>query len=128
MRLSFHDTVTIKWISLLLLFSGWLHAQHPNLEFEKYDTHQGLSQNLVFTIVQDKKGFIWFGTDEGLNRFDGHEFKIFRHDPRNKKSIIDNSVHGLSVDHDGILWIGTNNGISRYYPETEIIEQLPIDD
>jgi ligand-binding sensor domain-containing protein/signal transduction histidine kinase len=120
----------IRLVLTLLILLIWRagSAQHPNLEFESYDTRQGLSQNLVFTIVQDKKGFIWFGTDEGLNRFDGHEFKIFRHDPHNKKSIIDNSIHGLSVDHDGILWIGTNNGISRYYPETELMEQLPIDD
>jgi ligand-binding sensor domain-containing protein/signal transduction histidine kinase len=130
MRYTLHDTVSS--VSLFLIFaivilSASVKAQHPNLEFETYDTRQGLSQNLVFTIVQDKKGFLWFGTDEGLNRFDGHEFKIFRHDSRNKNSIIDNSIHGLTVDNDGVLWIGTNNGLSRYYPETEFIEQLPID-
>jgi len=112
---------------LLLVFSSNVFAQTPNLEFERYDTEQGLSQNLVFTVVQDHKGFLWFGTDEGLNRFDGHEFKIFRHEENNKTSIIDNSIHALAVDQDGILWIGTTNGISRYYPQTEFIEQLPPD-
>jgi ligand-binding sensor domain-containing protein/signal transduction histidine kinase len=103
-------------------------AQHPNLEFENYDVKRGLSQNQIFSIIQDRKGFIWFATDEGLNRFDGHEFKIFRHDDLSKNSLSDNSVHALEIDNDGVLWIGTNNGISRYYPETEILETLQIDD
>jgi ligand-binding sensor domain-containing protein/signal transduction histidine kinase len=110
----------------LFIVPFFLNAQAPNLEFEAHDTRTGLSQNLVFAIVQDNKGFLWFGTDEGLNRFDGHEFKIFRHDPADSSSIADNSVHGLAVDNEGVIWIGTSNGISRYYPDTEFIEQLPV--
>ncbi|MFZ6012879.1 MAG: two-component regulator propeller domain-containing protein [Bacteroidota bacterium] len=103
------------------------NGQLFNLEFESYNTTNGLSQNEVFDIVQDSQGFLWFGTDEGLNRFDGHEFKIFRNQENNPHTIIGNSVQALEIDRRGTLWIGTTNGISRYYPETELIEQLPVD-
>jgi ligand-binding sensor domain-containing protein/signal transduction histidine kinase len=117
------------FIALLFSVCSNLSAQQQvaDLELQTFDTRNGLSQNLVYDIVQDKKGFIWFGTDEGLNRFDGHEFRIFRHERNNPNSLIDNSVHSVAVDNDGVLWIGTSNGISRYYPETEFMEQLPVD-
>jgi ligand-binding sensor domain-containing protein/signal transduction histidine kinase len=104
-----------------------IYAQPPNLDFESFDTHNGLSQNLVFAIAQDQKGFLWFGTDEGLNRFDGHEFRIFRHDENDSTTLADNSIHAIVVDNAGVIWIGTANGISRYYPQTEKMEQLPVD-
>jgi ligand-binding sensor domain-containing protein/signal transduction histidine kinase len=113
-------------IALLFFCAYPCTSQPPTLEFESYDTKKGLSQNQVFAIVQDPKGFIWFGTDEGLNRFDGHEFKIFRHDPANPNSVTDNSIHGLVVDDQGIIWIGTSTGICRYYPQTELIERLAV--
>ncbi|HYC86878.1 MAG TPA: two-component regulator propeller domain-containing protein, partial [Chryseosolibacter sp.] len=116
-----------SFLLCLLIFSGARsYAQPLTLEFESYDTKKGLSQNQVFAIVQDTKGFLWFGTDEGLNRFDGHEFKVFRHDDNDSNSIADNSVHGLVVDDEGVLWIGTSTGLSRYYPEKESIQRLAI--
>jgi ligand-binding sensor domain-containing protein/signal transduction histidine kinase len=128
MLFALHDIVKFRFFIAFAccVCFRYAYAQHPNLEFEKFDTREGLSQNLVFTIVQDKKGFLWFGTDEGLNRFDGHEFKIFRHDLRDKNSLSDNSIHALAVDDNGIIWIGTNNGLNRYYPDTETIERLEI--
>jgi ligand-binding sensor domain-containing protein/signal transduction histidine kinase len=103
-----------------------VHAQTPTLKFNTYNINDGLSQNQVFTIIQDKQGFIWFGTDEGLNRFDGYEFKIYKHEENNANSIIDNSIHSLEVGDDSVIWIGTSNGISKYYPKTEKIEQLHV--
>ncbi len=111
----------------LLLSGSIVNAQHFNLDFDHYNTDVGLSQNEVYDIVQDKQGFIWLGTDEGLNRFDGHEFKIFKHQEKNPNTIIGNTVQALAVDKDGTLWIGTSNGLSRYYPKTERIEQLHSD-
>ncbi|HEY3402783.1 MAG TPA: two-component regulator propeller domain-containing protein [Ohtaekwangia sp.] len=102
-------------------------GQPFNLGFDHYTTDNGLSQNEVFDIVQDHQGFIWFGTDEGLNRFDGHEFKVFKNEKNNIHSVIGNSIQALKVDQRGILWIGTTNGISRYYPDTELLEQLQAD-
>jgi ligand-binding sensor domain-containing protein/signal transduction histidine kinase len=116
------------YLFLALQLSGIIvNGQHFNLEFDHYNTNAGLSQNEVYDIVQDKQGFIWFGTDEGLNRFDGHEFKIFKHQENNTNSIIGNTVQALAVDSDSTLWIGTTNGLSRYHPKTERIEQLHTD-
>ncbi|MBI1770093.1 MAG: hypothetical protein HYR67_17130 [Bacteroidetes bacterium] len=115
------STVLILCISTI----GW--GQPSNLRLENFNTEAGLSQNLVYSIAQDKQGFLWFGTDEGLNRFDGYEFKVFRHSPQDSTSIVDNSIHSLLVDHTGILWIGTNNGISKYNPITESFENLQVD-
>jgi ligand-binding sensor domain-containing protein/signal transduction histidine kinase len=102
-------------------------CQLTNLNLEHFNTANGLSQNLVYSMAQDKQGFIWFGTDEGLNRFDGFEFKKFRHVPGDTNSLVDNSVHALLADTKGILWIGTNRGISQYNPTTEAFKNLPID-
>ena len=113
--------------SLLISASLPVKSQHFNLRFDQYNTENGLSQNEVFDIVQDHQGFIWFATDEGLNRFDGHEFKIFRYEESNPNSIIGNSVHAIEVDQHGTLWIGTTHGLSRYFPKTEFLEQLPFD-
>nr|HPM30571.1 two-component regulator propeller domain-containing protein [Chryseolinea sp.] len=117
------------YLVVAFLLSGSLAngQQHFNLEFDHYNTDDGLSQNEVYDIVQDKQGFIWFGTDEGLNRFDGHEFKIFKHQEKNPNTIIGNTVQALAVDKDSTLWIGTSNGLSRYYPKSERIEQLHSD-
>jgi ligand-binding sensor domain-containing protein/signal transduction histidine kinase len=102
-------------------------SQHFNLRLDQYNTENGLSQNEVFDIVQDHQGFIWLATDEGLNRFDGHDFKIFRYEENNPYSIMGNSVQALGVDRHGTLWIGTTHGLSRYHPKTEVMEQLPFD-
>ncbi len=112
---------------LLLCISTFGWGQLSNLRLDNYNTEDGLSQNLVYSIAQDKQGFLWFGTDEGLNRFDGYEFKVFRHSPQDSTSIIDNSIHSLLVDRSGVLWIGTNNGISKYNPVTESFENLHVD-
>src|SRR5258706_12630010 len=112
---------------LLLCISTFGWGQLSNLRLERYNTESGLSQNLVYSIVQDKQGFLWFGTDEGLNRFDGYEFKTFRHSPQDSSTIADNSIHSLLFDHTGALWIGTNNGISTYNPVTESFQNLRVD-
>lgn len=123
-----HIALCLKFLALIfiLVFSSKARSQPLNLELEVFNTKHGLSQNQVFAIIQDNKGFIWFGTDEGLNRFDGHEFKIFRHDDNNPNSLLDNSIHALVVDDKGVIWIGSANGICRYYPENEFIERLPV--
>lgn len=114
----------------LLLMLGLALAtkgQVNSLGFERLDSEAGLSQNLVSSIVQDKRGFLWFGTDEGLNRFDGNEFKTFRHEENNPSSINGNSIPALLVANDSTIWIGTNNGVCRYYPDKEKFVQYPVD-
>ncbi|AHM58475.1 histidine kinase [Flammeovirgaceae bacterium 311] len=82
---------------------------------------------MVFDIAQDKQGFLWFGTEDGLNRFDGHEFRVFRHNEKDPSSIVSNTIRTLYTDENNSLWIGTDKGVCRYFPETEYIEHFPID-
>jgi two-component system sensor histidine kinase ChiS len=88
--------------------------------FEHLSLEQGLSQSVVTAILQDRKGFLWLGTQDGLNRYDGYSFRIFRRDPRDPKSLGNNYVFSLAEDRDGRLWIGTNGGgLDRFDPASE---------
>src|SRR5688572_16865753 len=87
--------------------------------FRHYQVENGLSNNAVICSVQDKKGFLWFGTKDGLNRFDGYSFKIFRANPDKPGSIGGNFILSLHEDSNGILWIGTEKGLYRYNETTE---------
>ncbi|MCH5684705.1 hypothetical protein LWM68_10795 [Niabella sp. W65] len=74
----------------------------------------GLSNNTVITALQDRFGFIWLGTSEGLNRFDGNDFKVYRNQAHNQHSLRSNSVYCLYEDQKGNLWVGTEKGIGIY--------------
>ncbi len=93
--------------------------QFSNLSFNAYSTLQGLSQSSVLCIVQDKEGFIWMGTKDGLNRFDGYSFRHFRHDPKQHSSISSNEIITLSLSHEGDLFIGTRGGGLNKYLASE---------
>jgi ligand-binding sensor domain-containing protein len=92
----------------------------PESPFVHYTSEDGLSQLVVRTIVQDKYGFIWVGTEDGLNKFDGYEFKVYRNVRNDKKSIPDNFIYSITPARDGGLWIGTNNGgLAKYNSSTD---------
>ncbi|MFC9777903.1 hybrid sensor histidine kinase/response regulator [Paenibacillus chitinolyticus] len=85
------------------------------LRFQNLTINQGLSQNSIIDIVQDPSGFLWFGTQDGLNRYDGYSFVIYKNDMNDPDSLSDNWVTDLFVDSKGTLWIGTyNGGVNRY--------------
>jgi len=96
-----------------LLFTSIVFSQ--SIYFNRLTTENGLSNNNVFDIIQDKSGFLWFATDDGLNRFDGYDFKVFRRDPENENSLSDNSVWALREDKKGNIWIGTKSGWLNCY-------------
>lgn len=98
--------------TLLLVIFNSLFAQ--SYYFRKYQVENGLSNNATICSLQDRKGFLWFGTKDGLNRFDGYTFKIFRSDPDDSTSIGNNFIHSLFEDNKGILWVGTENGLYKY--------------
>lgn len=89
------------------------------IAFDNLSLEDGLSQSVVTAMAQDTRGFLWLGTQDGLNRFDGYTFRIFKHDPDVPSSLSDNLITALGVDPDGTLWIGTNNGLERYDPLLE---------
>jgi len=93
-----------------------LLAQNParGIKFERLSREQGLSQSTVFCILQDRQGFMWFGTEDGLNKYDGYNFTIYRHDALDSSSLLGNSVFSIYEDHTGTLWIGTDNGLNRF--------------
>lgn len=89
--------------------------KQPTLYFDRITRQDGLSHNKVNTILEDRRGFIWFGTDDGLNRYDGHYFEVFRHQPGNQSTLSGNIITGLLEDEQGIIWITTaDGGLSRY--------------
>jgi signal transduction histidine kinase/CheY-like chemotaxis protein/ligand-binding sensor domain-containing protein len=90
-----------------------------DLAFEKVSFKEGSLQNSVFCITQDRDGFLWIGTQDGLNRYDGHSFKLFKRELDNQNSLSDNSITILLEDRAGILWIGTfGGGLNRLNRET----------
>ena len=91
-----------------------------NVKFRRLSIEDGLSQSSVETIVQDHEGFMWIGTEDGLNRFDGYTFKQYRHDPDDPSSISNNNVYRILADREGYLWVGTwTGGLNRYDPRSE---------
>lgn len=99
----------------IIILTTCLFSQHEDLKFIHLTTEQGLSHGDVMATVQDSEGFIWFGTQDGLNRYDGHQFKIYRNIANDSTSLPDNIIQHLFSDSHGDLWIGTQSGaISRY--------------
>jgi ligand-binding sensor domain-containing protein/signal transduction histidine kinase len=95
-------------------------GQQRDLKFEHLTTANGLSHNTASFLFQDRTGFLWIGTIDGLNRYDGYTFKIFKHDPHDSNSISSNFVHTISESRDGALWIGTRDGgLNAFDPKTE---------
>ena len=91
----------------LLIFSSPVIATQKNkITFDHISVEQGLSQVTVNCMLQDRKGFMWFGTEDGLNRYDGYSFKVYRHDTEDYKSLGSSSIKALHEDRTGMIWIG----------------------
>lgn len=106
------------FLSAMLLFL-LCYGQREDFYFKHYQVQDGLSSNTITSAVQDKKGFMWFGTRNGLNRFDGNTFKVFQKILPDSNSIGNNSILSLHEDNRGQLWVGTYDGIYIYYPQQE---------
>ncbi len=110
-----------KYILLLVLmvFAADNISGQKNYVFQNLSKKDGLSQASVFDITQDSSGFMWFGTRDGLNRFDGYQFKIYKHNESNQ-SIVSNDIRTLYFDaQQNELWIGAHSGLSKYQSSTD---------
>ena len=99
-----------------------------DIRFRRLSNPQNLSHVRVESIVQDTQGFMWFGTWNGLNRYDGYKFKVFKHEPGNPKSLSGVYVYSLFKDHSGNLWVGTDGFLDRFDPETESFTHYKLDE
>ncbi len=104
----------------VLIFSFFIlynnsFPQNQNLKSERISLEKGISNNLIYSIYQDSKGFIWFGTMFGLVRFDGVNYKTFHYDPLDSNSLSNDDIISVFEDKDGMLWIGTYNGGLNVY-------------
>lgn len=101
-------------IFILLVLTSTLPAGIQDISFEHITVEQGLSDSGITCILQDRYGFMWFGTLRGLNRYDGYNCKIYTHEPGNPGSIGDNVITSICEDQSGSLWVGTRNGINKF--------------
>lgn len=109
------NTLTRTFFLLLFIFSiGNVGAQ--NLKFKHVSVEDGLSNSTIECIFQDHRGFIWFGTRDGLNKYDGNQITVFRHS-KNENSISDNFIRCIFEDQNNTLWIGTSDGLNRFNAE-----------
>lgn len=95
------------------------HRGGDDFRFKRYSLEEGLSQGSVFAIEQDRRGFLWIGTQDGLNRFDGNTFTVFNHIPFDTTSLSCNRVTSLAADDYGNLWVGTGHGLNVMAPGEE---------
>ncbi len=101
-------------IFLLLSLISIVNSQQKRLQFKHLTTDNGLSQSWIHSVIQDKYGFMWMGSEDGLNRYDGNSFRIYKNNFRDPYSISNNGILTLYEDSKGDLWIGTRKGLNLY--------------
>src|SRR5919112_513779 len=121
----------MKSISYCLLFflqsCFFGFAQKHNLKFEHLDITAGLSQNHIMCILQDSRGFMWLGTRDGLNKYDGYKFTVYKNIPNDKNSLSHNYVTDIIEDFDGNIWVSTfGGGLNMFYWQKEKFIRLPL--
>ncbi|MBP9212339.1 MAG: hypothetical protein KBF97_06030, partial [Bacteroidetes bacterium] len=115
----------MRSLLVILSLSSLLFAQP--LKFRHLGIEQGLSQSSVMCSLQDSEGFLWFGTWDGLNRYDGYSFVHYRHDPQDSSTISNNSILAIAEAPNGTLWIGTaTRGINVLDRRTGVVQRLPL--
>lgn len=119
----------LKKITILLCFffiAGLFQLYADSFNFRHYKAEDGLSLNTVSSIIQDRKGFIWIGTEGGLNRFDGYRFKIYSSNEQEDSVLWTGYISSLIEGRNGNIWIGTDVGLYTYHPENEKITRFTL--
>ncbi|RAJ08514.1 signal transduction histidine kinase [Chitinophaga skermanii] len=111
------------WVGLMCWEAGF--SQAKEFQFSRLDARQGLSSSAVSAIYKDDKGFLWFGTQAGLNRFDGYTTKVFRHQLNDSATLNDDYISRIYEGPNGYLWLLTRNGFNIYHPAKENFDRHP---
>ena len=117
-KLSFFNRFATTGVILLFSLNIAL-AKANTIQFDHISIQDGLSQSTVTCLLQDNKGFVWIGTQDGLNKYDGYNFTIFHHKPDDSTSISGNYITAIHQDNDGYIWVGTQRGLNRLDPYKE---------
>lgn len=104
---------------VIILFNKATQAQNKTIKFSTLSLEQGLSQSDVKCIIKDHIGYMWFATDDGLNRYDGYNFTVYNHNPKNKHSLPSNNITTIFEDRSNNIWIASGGGLSLYDPNTD---------
>jgi len=112
-------SISAKPLFLACLLGIWsclpASAQQQKFKFTRLDINDGLSQNCVLCVLQDRRGFMWFGTRDGLNKYDGYQIRVYRNDPKDPHSISNNFISAMVEDAQGNIWVATRGGgLNRY--------------
>jgi len=122
---------TLRLIVFSITFVLLLHPPprmayaQPDLEFQHISLQEGLSQTIVHSILQDRQGFLWFATDDGLNKYDGYEFTVYRHEPHVQNSPSSNRIFSILESRSGLLWIGTEYGLNYFDRTAQSFHRIP---
>lgn len=114
---------------ILLITTNIVYVSaYNNINFKNITSEDGLSQGTVETIIQDDQGYIWLGTNDGLCRYNGYKFKIYKHDEELENSITNNYIVDIKQDNSGNIWVGTANGLSKIDTKTDLITNYNMND
>mgnify|MGYP006179865197 FL=1 len=123
---SFKNSMLLKKILFIYLITFCSISYSQSKYFHHITNLNGISQSEVYSFLEDSRGFMWFGTVDGLNRYDGYEIKVFNTDKSNPNSISNNTIRSLAEDRFGRIWIGTDDGLCVYNLSSEKIVQLKV--
>jgi PAS domain S-box-containing protein len=117
-RQHFNRVCILSWVWLCLFLCCFSWGNDPGgrkrYKFERIANEQGLSQNTIYCIYQDSRGFLWVGTEDGLNRYDGYNFTVYRFDPDKAGSLSNNGIHAICEDKYNTLWFGSEEGLNQF--------------
>ena len=124
--MSYIKQMSILWLGAIfvLFFALPGIGQITEKTFSHLTVDEGLSQSSVYAITQDTRGFMWFGTRDGLNRYDSRKVVVYQNQRGNKQSLAANTINSLLLDEQGSLWVGTTKGLARYRPDLDNFQRI----
>ena len=114
-----------RWLLGMCFLLCRVHLAAQDCTITHYGVNDGLSQSSVYLFLEDKNGLMWIGTGDGLNLFDGYDFKVYKHQPENDASLSNNTIRSLNQDGKGRIWVGTDDGLNEYDSLTDHFYHVP---